>query len=68
MNVTNEQIEAKLKQVEAFEARYGVSTRTKAWRKWCTDEAYRKREESFRANVANSINKSNIDYRYGKTI
>jgi hypothetical protein len=49
-------ITEKLKQVEKFEAKYGESTRTRAWRKWCTDQEYRLRETQFRNNVANSIN------------
>ena len=52
MNITSEQIAAKLKQVEAFEAKYGESQRTRAWRKWCTDEQYRNREIQFRNAVA----------------
>ena len=38
----------KLKQVQEFEAKYGECTRTNAWRKWCTDANYRKREWQFR--------------------
>lgn len=68
MNITSEQIAAKLKQVEEFEAKYGENTTSRAWRKWCTDEQYRKREEAFRNNVANSIKNSNKDYRYGERI
>lgn len=52
MLYTDEQIAAKLKQVEEFEAKYGTSTTTKAWRKWCTDPKYREREQSFRNAVA----------------
>lgn len=54
MEVTNEQIAAKLKQVEEFEAKYGESQRTIAWRKWCTDEQYRNREIQFRNAVSES--------------
>ena len=56
-----EQIDAKLKQVEEFEAKYGESTRTKAWKKWCTDTKYRQNEWQFRQNIANSI-KPNVKY------
>jgi hypothetical protein len=38
----------KLKQVQEFEAKHGECTRTIAWRKWCTDANYRKREWQFR--------------------
>jgi hypothetical protein len=68
MNITSEQIVAKLKQVEEFEAKYGENTTSRAWRKWCTDEQYRNREEAFRNSVANSIKNSNKDYRYGERI
>jgi len=56
-----EQIDAKLKQVEEFEAKYGESTRTKVWKKWCTDTKYRQNEWQFRQNIANSI-KPNVKY------
>ena len=60
MNITSEQIEVKLKQVEAFEAKYGESQRTRAWRKWCTDEQYRNREIQMREAVADYIYKKGI--------
>jgi len=57
-----EQIAAKLKQVEEFEAKFGEKPASKAWRKWCTDAEYRQNEWQWRQGVANSI-KPNIDYR-----
>ena len=39
-----EAIAAKLKQVEDFEAKYGENDMSKAWRKWCNDHQYRRRE------------------------
>ncbi len=48
-----EQIQAKLKQVEEFEAKYGESTTTKSWKKWCNDYEYRRREWQFRQGIAN---------------
>lgn len=54
MNITSEQIAAKLRQVEEFEAKWGENTTTRAWRKWCTDEQYRNREIQFRNAVAES--------------
>jgi len=57
-----DQIDAKLKQVEAFEAKYGANnTVSKAWRKWCTDAKYRQNEWQFRQNVAASV-QPNVDY------
>lgn len=60
MKVTQEQIAEKLKQVEEFEARFGPNLETRAWRKWCTDPQYRKREQEQRNAVA--------DYIYAKGI
>ena len=45
-------ISEKLKQIDAFEAKYWPCTETKAMRKWCTDYEYRKREWQFRNSVA----------------
>ena len=67
MNITNmeyqdypqEQIDAKLKQVEEFELKFGEKPVSKSWRKWCTDARYRQNEWQFRQNIANSIIKSN---------
>ena len=58
----SDQIQAKLKQVVEFEAKYGESSRTKSWKKWCTDTEYRQNEWKFRQSVAASIN-YNTDYR-----
>jgi len=55
MEITKEMIAEKLKQVDEFEAKYGVNIETKAWRKWCTDEQYRRREQEFREAVADTI-------------
>ena len=50
-----EQIQAKLKQIDEFEAKYGPKATSKSWRKWCTDYNYRKQEWTFRQNLANSV-------------
>jgi len=55
MEITNEMIAEKLRQVDEFEATYGKNTTTIAMRKWCTDERYRRREQEFRNGVANTI-------------
>ena len=47
-----EKIADKLNQVIEFEKKYGESTRTIAWKKWCTDINYRRREWQFRMGVA----------------
>ena len=41
-----------MKEVEEFEAKYGPTPRTKAWRKWCNSYEYRKNEWIFRQGVA----------------
>tara|TARA_Y100000033_G_scaffold24817_1_gene23444 strand:- start:702 stop:914 length:213 start_codon:yes stop_codon:yes gene_type:complete len=46
------QIQAKLKQVEEFEAKYGENTTTRSWKKWCNDYEYRRREWKFRQGIA----------------
>lgn len=48
-----DKIAEKLKRVEAFEKKYKPNTTTKAWRKWCTDPAYRKREWELRQSLSN---------------
>jgi|TARA_B110001452_G_scaffold39744_1_gene30477 hypothetical protein len=50
-----DEIAAKLKQVIAFENKYKPNSITKSWRKWCTDDEYRKREWSFRQATANNL-------------
>lgn len=55
MEITNEMIAEKLRQVYEFEAQFGANVETKAWRKWCTDEQYRRREQEQRNAVANYI-------------
>ena len=39
---TLKQMQDKLAQCLAFEKKYGKTTRTTAWIKWCTSEEYRK--------------------------
>ena len=55
-----EQIDAKLKQVEEFESKFGEKSVSKSWRKWCTDARYRQNEWQFRQNIANSIKSNTI--------
>lgn len=62
-----DQIAAKLKQIDEFEAKYKPNTTSKSWRKWCTDRDYREREWQFRQSVANSI-KPNINYNKENTV
>ena len=55
-----EQIQAKLKQIDEFEAKYGPKATSKSWRKWCTDYNYRKQEWTFRQNLANSMDLNKV--------
>ena len=55
-----EQIQAKLKQIDEFEAKYGPKATSKSWRKWCTSYKYRKQEWQFRQNLANSIQNTTL--------
>ena len=58
-----DQIAAKLAQIDRFERQYKPNTTSKAWRKWCTDPAYRKREWELRQSVAKSIDANpNVNY------
>ena len=52
-----EQIDAKLKQVEEFELKFGEKSVSKSWRRWCTDAKYRQNEWKFRQNIANWMEK-----------
>ena len=56
-----DKIAAKLKQVEDFEAKYGENDMSKAWRKWCNDHQYRRREWLWRQNLAKA-NKNFITF------
>ncbi len=48
-----ETIAQKLKDVESYEASMGVDARSKAWRKWCTNPVFRKREWQLRQATVN---------------
>jgi len=45
----------KLKQVKAFEKKYGANSYTRAWIKWCNNIEYRKNEWQWRQNIAELI-------------
>ena len=49
----DDQIAAKLAQIDRFEREYKPNATSKSWRKWCTDYNYRKREWEFRQSVGN---------------
>ncbi len=47
-----DKIEAKLKQVLEFEAKYGENDTSRSWKKWCTDYHFRNREWRWRQALA----------------
>lgn len=55
MEINEKNIAKKLADVEAFEAKWGPTTSTIAWRKWCTNKAYRDREQDFRKTVIDLV-------------
>ena len=61
MSLTKTKLDAKLKQIAQFEEKWGECTRSRAMKKYCTNEKYRQ-------NV-NAFNKASIEtiknyYRY----
>ena len=54
-----EQKKKKLKDVERYEAKMGIDTRSKAWRKWCESLEYRKKEWEFRQSTINLYKHNN---------
>ena len=58
MNITQEQLEAKLKQIAEFEEKYGTDhgqTNVYAMKKYCTDAKYRERVTQFNKASINTI-------------
>ena len=54
-----EVIAKKLKDVERYEVKMGIDTRSKAWRKWCESLEYRKKEWEFRQATVNLYKHNN---------
>mgnify|MGYP003137235592 FL=1 len=59
--LSKSQIIKKLREVQIYEKKFGENLTTKAWKKWCTDPVYRKKEWLWRQSVAKSV-KPNINY------
>jgi hypothetical protein len=55
MKITKKMRAEKMEQVMNYERKWGSNTMTRAWRKWCTYEDYRKREEEFRLASRNTL-------------
>lgn len=47
MEITEQMIKDKLKEIDAFEKKYGECTQSRAMRKYCTDSKYRERVKEF---------------------
>lgn len=47
MEITKQMMEDKLKQLDAFDKKYGKCNRSVAMRKYCTDPLYRQRVKQF---------------------
>lgn len=55
MEITEQMIKDKLKQLDAFDKKYGKCTRSVAMRKYCTDPLYRQRVNQFNKTSAQMI-------------
>jgi len=53
MNITKEMMDAKLLQIADFEAKWGENTRTRAMKKYCTNEKYRNNVNEFTRTAKN---------------
>ena len=60
MEITDEMISDKIKQLDDFDKKYGKCTRSIAMRKYCTDPIYRQRVKQFNKTSAQLIIKNNI--------
>ena len=47
MKITEQMIKDKLKEIDAFEEKYGECVESRAMRKYCTDQKYRERVREF---------------------
>lgn len=63
MEITEQMMKDKLKQVDEFEAKWGECTESRAMRKFCTDPKYRERVCAFNKASAETI-KHYVRYGY----
>ena len=63
MEITEQMMKDKLKQVDEFEAKWGECTESRAMRKFCTDPKYRERVRAFNKASAETI-KHYVRYGY----
>ena len=55
MNITKEMMDAKLLEIAEFEERWGECTKSRAMKKYCTNEKYRNNVNAFNKASANTI-------------
>jgi len=55
MNITKKMMDEKLLQIAEFEAKWGENTRTKAMKKYCTNDKYRNNVDELQRTYANLI-------------
>ena len=55
MNITKEMMDAKLLEIAEFEKRWGECGRSRAMKKYCTNEKYRNNVNAFNKASANTI-------------
>ena len=55
MKITKKMMDAKLLQIAQFEEKWGECTRSRAMKKYCTDEKYRNNVHAFNKASANTI-------------
>tara|TARA_R110002020_G_scaffold440540_2_gene651179 strand:- start:672 stop:905 length:234 start_codon:yes stop_codon:yes gene_type:complete len=58
-NKTIKEIQDKLDQCIEFENKWGKTTKTQAYIKWCTDEKYRKRVQDFNQSIVRTMKSMN---------
>ncbi len=55
MNITKEMMDAKLLEIAEFEEKWGECTKSRAMKKYCTNEKYRNNVHAFNKASANTI-------------
>jgi len=55
MNITKEMMDAKLLEIAEFEEKWGECTKSRAMKKYCTNEKYRNNVNAFNKASANTI-------------
>ena len=64
---TLEEMQKQLDECLAFEKKWGKTTKTTAWIKWCTSEEYRKNVRAFNTAIANTM-RAMGPYKWGEVV